>query len=130
MLDSVEESFKEDIVLFLVGVLQLVRCLECLHQLAELLLVDLVVLGGKLPQISNQRVVKPFLRACIFFVLDGSLQQVLHKLSHRFDRDVIVSPKVEEQRSENLLRKDRVSGGIERRSLTSLLVIPLCRRGL
>ena len=76
---------------------------EGAHQLAELLLVDLVIsLFGEASEVADEGVVEALLSLSVVLVQDRPFEQVLHECRHANNWDVIVSFEVEEQGSENL----------------------------
>ena len=103
VLDAVEESFEELIVLVLVRELVRIARVEGAHQLAELVLGDAVWLTVHriLLQVFHQRVVEAAVSSLVFGCVVRAGQQLLHELRDAelretaLDGDVVVGTEVE-----------------------------------
>ena len=104
VLNAVEESLQELIVLLLVRVLVRIGCVECAHQLAELVLVDLVWLAIRRirAQVVHERVVEALLSGLVVRRVDRPCQELFDEESDSVlgcsanDWDVIVRTEVED----------------------------------
>ena len=96
MIDAVEESVEEQVVLLLVRVLHRVGHLKCLHELAEVLFVDFAILGGELLQVVVQRLAKALLSKFIIVIKVRPLEEVCYKLGYIGHLQVIVRFKMED----------------------------------
>ena len=103
VLDSVEETLEEHVVLLFVGELLLALGFEGAHKLAELLLVDAAVAAGVAVQVVDERVVEALLGLLVVLVVNRPFEQVLHKGGHARYWQVVVRSEVEQQRAENVL---------------------------
>ena len=103
MLDPIEKSFEEHVVLLFVGEFHWMLGVKGAHQFAELLFVDFVIsLFGEASEVADEGVVEALLSLSVVLVQDGPFEQILHECCHTNNWDVVVSFKVEEQGSENL----------------------------
>ena len=104
MLDPIEQSLEEHVVLLLIREFHGVLCVEGAHQLAKFFFSDFVAVSSIALEIADKRVVEALLGLLVVLVQDWSLEQVLHECCHAHDRDIVIRSKVEEQSSENLER--------------------------
>ena len=84
VINPIEESFKEDVILLFITVLHWIRNFKCSHQLAKLLFVDLSIFG-KLTQVFVQRFSETSFCCIIMFVNYGPFEKICNKLSYFFN---------------------------------------------
>ena len=108
MLDPVEEAVEEHVVLLgvckLVGILNLER----LHELAELVLREVLFISRVRHHNVHKTVHEPVLRLLVILGHHGSLEEVNNKVGGLINGNIVICLKMEEQGSENVPVRDTI----------------------
>ena len=108
VLDSVEQSVQEHIVLLLVGELVVGLDLEGLHEVAELVLVEVLLVGRVRRHYVLQRGQEPLLGLLVVLRIHRPLQQIHHEVSCLVDWNNIISLEMEEESPEDVSVGDAI----------------------